>query len=579
MLSRFLRTATLIALATLLSQVQGPAAQTPEVRALKDVMVPMRDGVRLATDVYLPPGDGPFPVLLARTPYDKGALAGMGMATQKYAMVIQDVRGRFKSEGRFIPFLAEGKDGYDTIEWCARQPWCNGKVGMIGGSYVGFVQYLAAMEQPPHLRCIMPVVSLSSMRDACYQGGELRQELIQGWMIAMAASSQYAAKHRAPDRPEWAPDRWFRHMPIADPGPLVRGGPDYVQAWRMLVNPSTHAPLWNQLDLGRAYQRIQVPVLAVGGWFDIFCQGNLDNWAGVRAKGGTEAARRYSKLIMGPWTHGVGAKPGDRDFGPEAGIDQGALISRWFGHWLLGEQNGVENDPPLRTFTMGPNRWVNRTEWPPRNARPVRFYLSNPSGSPKQGTLQPTPPARQSPTEYVYDPDDPVPTHGGNNLVAMSGVRDQLQVESRSDVLLFTSPPLTHDVEVAGRMSAILYVTSTAPDTDFTAKLVDVLPDGTAYNVADGIARAATTLRGRKLSPRRPVSLQVDLWSTSMVFPTGHRIRLEVSSSNFPRFSRNPNTGQSPLTARRTAKARNSVYHGGANASYLLLPVVGGKGL
>jgi len=558
--------------------VAATGVRTAEApRVLKDIMVPMRDGVRLATDVYLPPGDGPFPVLLARTPYDKSALAGMAASLRRYAVVAQDVRGRYKSEGRFFPFVYEGKDGYDTIEWCAKQPWCNGNVGMFGGSYVGFVQYLAAAESPPHLKCIMPVVPPADMYDTVYQGGAIRQELIQGWLIMMAASSKHAAANPIPDKPEWELNKWFLHLPLADPGPLVKGGPDYVEAWaKYLANPVRNAE-WDALNLHLMYHKIKVPSLAIGGWFDIFQQQNLDTWRLLRRYGGTPEARMYHRLIMGPWTHGVGQKPGDRDFGPDIGIDLAALSDRWYERWLLGVRNGIEQEAPLRTFTMGTNKWVDRYVWPPSDAKPCRLYFSNSSDDPKGGLLVTKPPRREQPHSFVYDPNDPVPTNGGNNLIAKAGVRDQREIEKRPDVLLFTSPPLERDVEVAGRMKARIYASSSAKDTDFTVKLVDVLPDGTAYNVADGLIRARYR-QGSKpklLTPGKTYEFEIDLWSTSMVFLKGHRIRVEVSSSNFPRFGRNPNTGGPIETEKTVVKATNTIYHDRARPSHIELPVVG----
>ncbi|MGQ9698906.1 MAG: CocE/NonD family hydrolase [Armatimonadota bacterium] len=552
-------------------------SQAPDSRrVLRDVMVPMRDGVKLATDIYLPPGRGPFAALLARTPYDKSALAGIGTSQTRYAFVAQDVRGRYKSEGDFVPFAAEARDGYDTIEWCAKQPWCNGKIAMFGGSYVGFVQYLAAAESPPHLTCIMPIVPPADMYDTVYQGGALRQELIQGWMIGMAASSKYAKANPRPIPPEWDPPRWFWHLPLADPGPLSQGGPSYEKAWREYLSNPVRNKKWDELNLHRMYPRIKVPSLAVGGWFDIFQQQNLDTWRLLRKQGGSPEARAYHRLIIGAWTHGVGAKPGDRDFGPDAGIDLAALANRWYDRWLSGVQNGIENEAPLRTFTMGRNKWVDRREWPPSNTTPLRLYLSNTSDDIKAGVLTPAKPRSEVPTSFVYDSNDPVPTNGGNNLIAKSGIRDQRDIEKRPDVLLFTTAPLEEDLEVAGRMTVRLYVSSSARDTDFTAKLVDVLPDGTAYNVADGLIRARwrNPRRQSLIQPGRVYALDIDLWSTSMVFQKGHRIRLEVSSSNFPRFSRNPNTGRPIETETQLVKATNTVFHDAKRSSCLVLPVV-----
>ncbi|HIE51077.1 MAG TPA: CocE/NonD family hydrolase [Armatimonadetes bacterium] len=515
------------------------------------VMVPMRDGVRLATDIYLPPGKGPFPVLLTRTPYGKGSgQPHVGVALRAgYAVVIQDMRGRFASEGTAIAFLdcgwGERQDGYETVEWIARQPWCNGKIGSVGGSAMGITQNLMAGARPPHLVCqYIAVAAASLLPEAVFQGGAFRKALAQGWL----ESNQFP-----PENME-----------------LFLAHPTYDDLWR-LYDTVARAPV------------INVPAVHLGGWYDIFCQGTIDAFVARQTRGDV-GARGRQKLIMGPWTHGLGRREqGELVYPENAQVSEEELLRgvlRWFDYWLKGKDNGIMDEPPVRYYVMGDvddpqapgNEWRTADTWPvPATPTPLYLRAGNRLTWEKPGPEEP-------PQTYVFDPENPVPTIGGQNLNLPAGPMDQRPAENRPDVLVFSTAPLTEPVEVTGRIKVHLWAASSARDTDFTAKLCDVYPDGRSMLVTDGIIRARYREgldRQVLLQPGRVYEFEIDLWTTSLVFNRGHRIRVDISSSNYPRFAVNPNTGEPfSLEPTRKVKARNTIYHDAAHPSHILLPVV-----
>lgn len=551
-------------------------------------MVPMRDGVKLATYVYGAASNGEppaaSPIILVRTPYGHEQIEEIARAAEitGYTVVVQDVRGRYASQGDFQMVFKEGDDGYDTIEWIAAQPWSNGKIGMFGMSYLGITQWAAAIESPPHLTCIFPIVAPSDYYNGMvYQNGALRQELTGGWLDDMAVHSNWWKDHQKETNEDPALNeteaKWQWHLPLYDPGPIARGGPALISLWHQLLDHPSEDAFWRQLNPSSHYAGVKVPALILGGWYDIFNQGCIDNYLGVKNGGGTALARDNVHLIMGPFSHAMRERVGQRDFGREAHIDYLQLALPWFDHWLKGEANGVENWPPVRTFVMGENRWVERKTWPPAGTHSVPFYVGSRDGSHEAGALLRSGPSAGRPISYSYNPANPVPTHGGANLTIPAGVADQRVVETRPDVLSFTTPPLTQPVHIAGRVQVRLWASASTPDTDFTAKLVDVGPDGYAANVLDGIIRARCRLSLQNPTPIRPkvpLLYTIDLWSTDKVFLKGHRIRLEVASSNFPRFSRNLNTG---LDSGKDTTPRVSnivVYDDLEHPSSLDLPVV-----
>ena len=543
----------------------------------QDVMVPMRDGVRLATDVVRPKGEGRVPVILMRTPYRKNALGGAGHVRSGYALASQDVRGRYNSEGEHRPFLDDLNDAFDTIAWLAKQPWCDGNVGMTGGSYVGFTQLAAALTNPPHLRCIMPTVPPSDFdQGTIFFSGALRMELAQGWLLGQSLRSQRVLRKEVPadELARWRPEadfrKWCWHVPLRDPGPIALGGPGYAACWADMVGAWEKPGIWKHASAIPSAEKIQVPVLITAGFFDIFAQENIDLVLALRKRGGSEATRKHSHLVIGPWVHGIGKPAGDLKF-PKARAALQGLSQQWFARWLKGEQNDVDTWPAIRAYVMGQDRWLSLDTWPPPQSQPTKVYLS-------KGRLSLQPPTgAQEPSAFTYDPEKPVPTVGGCNLIVPKGVKDHRKLAERPDVLSFVGDPLEDDLVVAGRLRAHLFVATSAPDTDFTAMLLDVRPDGYRANLADGIVRLRYREgRGKPklVKPGEVAEVDIDLWSTAYTFKQGHRIALHVSSSNFPRFDRHLNAAAGPADWTTPQKADNQVCHDPEHLSYVELPML-----
>jgi putative CocE/NonD family hydrolase len=582
-----------ILLLALLFWVAGAAALATEryvVRVERGVAVKMRDGVVLRADIYRPKGEGKFPVLLQRTPYDKrgGVDFGPQAAARGYVVIIQDVRGRYTSEGEWYPFKHEAEDGYDTVEWAAALPYANGKVGMFGGSYVGATQMLAAIASPPHLAGVFPVVTASNYHDGwTYQGGAFEQWFNESWTSGLAQDTfnRHLQRDKIPIL-QWIWKLPLAGYPILDPGTPETLAP-YFTDW--LAHPS-YDDYWKQWSIEEHHAKILVPAYHVGGWYDIFLGGTLRNYVGIKAHAGGDAARRGQRLLVGPWYHGpFSGRTGEIDFGPAARdgaepFDTDELMLRWYDFLLKGMNNGVEREKPVKIFVMGENVWREEDDWPLARATTARYYLHS-GGSANSllgdGILTTEAPQAETPDHFVYNPLEPVPTHGGglccDNDRLASGAFDQRPAEARGDVLVFATAPFQQDFEVTGPVSLELYAGSSAVDTDFTAKLVDVWPNGFAQNLSDGILRARyrnSAERPEFMNPREVYKFTLDLWATSNVFRAGHKLRLEVSSSNFPRFDRNLNTGEENGGATRLTKATNTVYHDREHPSALILPVV-----
>lgn len=569
---------TVVALAL---AVNVSARELYEVTIENDVIMKTRDGITLHADVYRPKAEGKFPVLLERTPYDKHMGVGFGLqaAARGYVYIIQDCRGRYTSGGDWYPFKFESQDGYDTVEWAAALPYANGKVGMVGGSYVGATQMLAAIAAPPHLAGILPVATGSNYHDNwTYQGGALTQLFDQVWTSALAMNT---LDRRVPKEPHLK--SWQMVLPLADFPVLVTGTSaglaDYYLDW--LAHPR-YDDYWKQWSIEEHSSKIQVPAIHVGAWYDIFQDGSLRNYLGIKAHGGNEAARNGQRLIMIVGGHaGAGPKIGDIDFGKDSVLDVSALDFRFYDYLLKGIDNGLANEKPVRIFVMGKNIWRDEGSWPLARAKQTRYYLRSMGKANTlsgDGTLSTALPASEAADKYVYDPEDPAPTHGGPiSMPGPPGPVDQRPVENREDVLVYTAPAFQQDTEVTGPISVELYVSSSAVDTDFTGKLVDVWPNGYAENLTEGILRARYRHSLEKeefLNPGEVYKLTLDLWSTSNVFLAGHKLRLEVSSSNFPHFDRNLNTGENPESGTRMVKATNLIYHDRDHASALIVPIV-----
>jgi putative CocE/NonD family hydrolase len=563
----------------------------------KNVMVPMRDGVKLATDVYRPVEAAPLPVLLARTPYDKEHIvAGVDTfsvlrAVQAgYVIVAQDVRGRYASEGKFTPHAQETQDGFDAIAWAAAQPWSNGVVGMFGGSYLAQSQWLPASDQPPALQAIAPSVSPSDAHEGCmYQGGaKVLHDLM--WVVGAIVPAEIERRIARGDKvlesdiPLDA-EGALTELPLAT-HPLIREYASFYLDW--LSHPVA-GDFWLPSSPSAGYDKISVPALNISGWYDIFLQSTFQNYMSMKQRGSTEVARRNQRVIIGPWTHGnfSGTFP-EREFGwggSAAAIDLPGIHLRWFERWLKDVDNGIDQEPPVMLFVMGIDEWRSEADWPLPDTQYRPYYLH--SGGQANtlhgdGALSEGPPGDEPPDVYLYNPLRPVPTVGGQVILPggnAMGPRDQREVELRDDVLVYTTPVLDRPVEVTGPIELRLFVASSARDTDFTGKLVDVYPDGRVMILTEGILRARyrnSFTEPELLEPGTVYELMLNLWATANVFLPGHRIRLEVSSSNFPRFDRNSNTGGeiASETADQYQPAINRIFHDAAHPSRLILPLI-----
>jgi putative CocE/NonD family hydrolase len=569
-----------------------------QIKAEFDVPAAMRDGTLLRANIFRPAGEGPYPVALARTPYGKDyasvtpILDAVRLARAGYIVVIQDVRGRLASAGEWKPLEHEDEDGYDTVEWAARLPGSNGNVGMFGLSYLGFTQWMAAVQQPPHLKAIVPTVTWADMRDGVtWRGGALELGASANWYLSALAFDIVLKRYRdAPPAEKMQAvgvlvneinrlrTEGYYSLPLREFEPLGRVGL-LSELSETLDHPNSrerYAPL----SVAESYAKVQVPSYNIGGWYDIFSQGTLRNFGALRAEGSTPEARQ-AKLLIGPWSHvNYGSTIGDVDFGFAANMafinvqfDLTALTQRWFDYWLKGIDNGVTQEPPIKLFVMGDNLWRDEHEWPLARARSTPFYLH--SG----GVLSPQRPGDEPPDQYTYDPADPTPTLGGAHLMHPLfgiGAKDQRPVEGRGDVLSYTSEPLTEDTEVTGPLVVKLWAVSDAPDTDFVARLVDVHPDGLAQPLADGIIRARYRNGDTPdpIEPGRPYEYTIDLWSTANVFKVGHRIRVDIASASFPRWDRNPNTGAPIGADAKLRPARQTILHDTAHPSQIVLPFV-----
>ena len=574
------------------------------LRADTNVPVEMRDGVRLFADVYRPEGTGKYPVLLQRVPYNKSmpayrtvALDSMRAASHGYAVVIQDTRGRYSSEGVFYPFLNEIEDGHDTVEWCASQPWSTGKVGMYGRSYAGATQWLSAMSRPPSLAAIVPGVTASDYYEGwTHQGGALELGFNMSWTMSQLTLANLGNLSSHNGVPQGTREDLVRavdgltesvkYLPLKDFPHLKGGLAPYFYDW---MTNSNDGDFWARWRIEDHHGEMEVAALNVGGWHDIFLKGTLRNFQGMREKGVTESVRRGQKLIVGPWHH---ASPGPDTSGEtyfglaasDPAIDLHGIHLRWYDYWLKGIDNGIIGEAPVRIFVMGENRWRDEQEWPLARTRYVEYFFHSGGRANTlngDGSLSTEPAGEEPPDVYLYDPRDPVPTKGGALCcypgILRPGPYDQREVEVRPDVLVYSTAPLSEDVEVTGPIIVTLYASSSAQDTDFTAKLVDVCPCGCTRALNDGIIRAryrdsfsSPTL----IQPGEVYEYKIDLVATSNVFKKGHRIRVEVSSSNFPRFDRNPNTGREPWEETELRLAVQTVLHTGGHRSRITLPVI-----
>ena len=556
----------------------------------RDVPMPTRDGVTLRADVYLPSRSGQHPVLLQRTAYGKsagtsGAMTNVLRAVDEgYAVVIQDCRGRYSSDGDFVPFHVEVNDGYDSVEWCAAQDWSTGRVGMFGTSYVGATQWLAAIAAPPSLRAIFPVMTAASYHDGwVYQQGAFSLAFATAWTAQFLAiphlnrlaleEGEVAAEEARLMRAIERLRANVSHRPLQALPMLARDGlASYFYEW--FEHPSFDE-YWRSVDIASHHDSIAVPAFNFGSWYDLFIAGPPRNFAGIQDHGATDAARTGQRLIMGPWTHNAPsvAIAGQRNFGWEATIVLENLQLRWFNRWLKDVDDGLMDEPPIRLYVMNQG-WRDEQEWPLARTNYARYYLHSrgrANSAAGDGTLSFDSPGAEPPDRYLHNPTNPVPTIGGG------GVFDQRSAESRTDMLVYTTAPLREPVEATGPVTMELHASTTAVDTDFVARLVDVHPDGRAENICDGIVRGRyrdSLEHDGLLEPEKPYAFTIDMLVTSTVFQPGHRIRLEVASSCFPKFDVNPGTAEPAALAETAVPAVQTVFHDDVRPSHLLLPVI-----
>lgn len=561
-----------------------------EVEVRTDVKIPMRDGVELSANIFLPKipqgtagaAEGKFPVILIRSPYGKGNEKygdGLFYAGRGYVLVSQDCRGKGTSQGQWEPFANEGDDGRDTQKWVLSQPWCDGSIATSGGSYVGFTQWISAPNAGDHLKAMFTVVPLvDTYGDGVYTDGAMNLALMMGWgsMVSFGPGEQPAVL-------AWRPEDWtkaYRTLPLSEWDRAIGRKVQYLRDW--VAHPQFDE-YWAARSIRGKWQDITVPICTVGGWYDIFARSVFEHVNAVRATSRSQDVRKHQHLIMGPWGHGISqdGKVGELNFGKDSVINLRDLQTKWFDYWLKDQQAGADTWPAFRIFVMGANQWRDEQEWPLKRTQYTPYYFHS-KGSANtlkgDGTLNAEKPSNEPSDEFVYDPNDPVPTAGGCNLVGCpAGPHNQSEVEKRNDVLVFTSEELKSELEVTGPVKVILYAASMAEDTDWTAKLVDVHPDGRAFNLCDGIIRARYRQSRDNPSLIKPSQIyryEIDLWTTSNAFLSGHRIRVEISSSNFPRFDRNLNTSEAFGAGTKPVKATQTIYHDAEHPSHVLLPII-----
>lgn len=570
-----------------------------------DVSVAMRDGVELATDVYRPADDEPHPTLVQRTPYDKSnpqAVSALMFspheaARRGYAVVVQDVRGRFASDGEWEPVRNEAEDGYDTVEWAAERDWSDGSVGIYGPSYMGAAAWQAALADPPHLEAAFPCHTGGNYHSGfTYTGGAFELGFNLWWVTFMLAfdtadrldlpAEEAGAVKRSLAELSFDLETAAERLPVAD----VPGFEDAAPYWEDWHQHPAYGEYWESIDVTAQADRIEVPVLHLTGWYDQCLRGHLDNYRAVDEEGG-ERARENQHLVIGPWYHSqymseAMTKVGDRELGVKAPsglpfIED--LAFQWFDRWLNGTSDAIDHLSRVRYFTLGEDDWNDAEMWPPDHTKTEYYLHSNGDANTRfgDGRLTPEVPDSEVPDSYEYDPLDPVPSRGGRSIMPnldTGGIRDRSEVEERADVLVYTSPRLTSPLALAGPVTVTLYAASSAPDTDFTATLVDVTSDGYCAPIAEGIVRARYRESRREatfLEPGTVNEFRIDLSSTAYTVQRGHRLRLEVSSSNFPRFDRNPNAdvpvGQATESDVNVATQR--VLHDSEHPSHVALPI------
>ena len=548
-----------------------------ELQIQFDQRVPMRDDITLSADIYLPLGSpaARHPVILERTPYMK---AGINFERAKYfvrhgyVFVAMDVRGRGDSDGEFVPYFNEGKDGYDAVEWCASQPWSDGNVGTIGDSYGGRIQWLAAIERPPHLRAMIVLVPPSDPFVETPTGTPSPMHIC--WLHLVSGRAVQSM-----DRVDWK--AVYKHLPIISMDEEIGRR---IPAWRTEVEHAQLDSYWLPLCYQQHFEQVNVPVLHISGWYDDEQVGTPLNYIGMTTHAATFESRSRQRLLMGPWGHAtnVSKQLGELNFGPQAVIDLLAEQRHWYDRWL--KNLVLEDVPPVRIFVMGENSWRDEQEWPLTRTKWTPYYLHSRGKANTRfgdGVLLMTKPVlEQSMDSYSYDPNDPFPFITDSTSSQIGGPDDYASLQDRSDVLVYTTEPLSEDIEVTGPIIVELYASSSAPDTDFMAMLIDVWPNDFRQRLCDGMVRARFRNgmdRPALIEPGRVYHYRIDCWNTAQLFRAGHRICLQVTSSAFPKYDRNQNIGGPLGVSTELAVAEQHIYHDAAYPSAVILPVISRK--
>lgn len=579
---------------------RGPCTVTKTT----NVAVPMRDGTVLRADIYRPATTAKVPVILYRTQYNKEAAqiqpsryqAPDWFASHCYLVVTQDIRGQYASGGTFVEFGHDQKDGYDSVEWAAKLPGANGKVGMYGSSYVGATQWLAAESLPPHLATIVPANTASDYYQGwTYEDGAFRLNFIEPWAMkdivlsAMAHQGRTAVVRQlqtnAKDLAQWMAYAPYDKFPPFHPGTSVAS---YFFDW---IRHNTDDAYWQRWDPKNYYNQLNVPVLNFEGWYDAFLAGGLQNFTGMVSSGKTAYARNNQRIVIGPWDHIGWGRPGSieapmlKALPANANSPINQLMLAWWDHFLKGKNNGVESGPTVNYYEMGANVWRTADGWPLPQTRFTPYYLSSDGHANTvfgDGQLSTSKPAGgQAPDRYTYDPTNPVPSVGGHSCCAAptgsQGPYDRQSIDQRNDVLVFQTPPMTRDTQVTGPLTVRLYAASSAPDTDFTAAVDDVQTDGTAMLLNDGIVRASyrsSLVHPTPITPGKVYEYTIQVWPTSDLVKAGDSIRLEISSSDYPQFDPNPNTGSWLGVSTRKQPAHQTILHDATHPSALVLPII-----
>lgn len=552
------------------------------------IRIPMRDGIRLGATVYRPTGNGKYPAIVFRTPYSKDEedpylQLPIKAAKAGYIVLLVDVRGRYTSEGEFVAYENEKQDGYDTIEWVAKLPYCNGNVGTYGRSYRGYAQWLALSQSPPSLKTAVPEMTPIHSHQFFYVGGAFSYSWFDWFMPYILPDLRRRAGDTTGPWDEeaatklWQTEKkkWYEYRPLIE-NPLLKEYAPYYYEW--LTHPEK-TDYWNFASAEHDIPKIKAPVLLISGWFDSVygVLGATEGFRRMKEEAGSAEAREQTRLILGPWNHGPidvrSTTLGVLDNGPSAGLDYDAFLLHWFDHHLKGMRS--EDTPPVRYYVMGANRWRYGNSWPPTEAISTSFYLhrSSPSDS---GSLQNSVPAREAPDSYVFDPANPL----WDPAYERSYPYDQREMEARKDVLVYTSDVLAEDVEVSGQIIADLFVASSAKDTDFAITLCDVFPDGASVNLSSmdaGYLRMRFRNGNQKqewMDPEKIYNIKIDNLYTSNLFRKGHRIRLQITSSKMPHYDPNTNTGTDLARETRLIPANQIIYHDSDHPSRLILPVM-----